>query len=71
MERVRRIESVALTYALPDVKLEYPVEIYCVMQGAQTWCSVTTLRGGMGWEVGWGGRWEGASRGRGHAYIYG
>ena len=31
-------------------------------QETQSWYSVTTSRGGMGWEVG--------SRGRGHMYTY-
>jgi len=30
------------TYTLPCVKLRQPVEICCMMQGAQIWCSVTT-----------------------------
>ena len=34
-------------YLLPYVK-QVTVGIYYMMQGAQTWCSVTTLRGGMG-----------------------
>ena len=33
--------------------------------GTQIWCSVTTQRGGMGWEIG------GGSGGRGHVYSYG
>ena len=42
-----------------------PVEICCMTQGTQT---------GAQWQsrgVGWGGRWEGGSRGRGHMYTYG
>ena len=27
------------------------MEICCMMQGAQIWCTVTTWRSGMGWEV--------------------
>ena len=42
--------------------IRQPVEICCRTQGAQTRCSVTTQRGG---------RWEGGSRRRGHAYTYG
>ena len=41
------------------------MEIYCITQETQT---------GALWqprEVGWGGRWEGGLRGRGHMSIYG
>ena len=39
--------------------------ICCMSQGTQT-RALYQPRG-----VGWGGRWEGGSRGRGHMYAYG
>ena len=41
------------------------MEIYCMAQETQT----GALYQGRG--VGWGGRWEGGSKGRGYMYIYG
>ena len=35
-----------------------------MMQGAETWCSVTIQTGGTGWEV------QGRLRVRGHMYTY-
>ena len=58
-------ESSFETYTLPYVKLDSPVEMCCMLQGAQIRCSVTTERGWMGWEVG------GGLRGRGHMYTFG
>ena len=60
-ERVGQMER--RTYTLPYVK-EMPVGICCMTQGAQT----GALRHPRG--VGWGGWWEGNSRGRGHMYTY-
>ena len=39
--------------------------ICCMTQGAQSWCSVTTYKAGMGWEVG------GSFKREGHVYTYG
>ena len=51
---------------LPYVKeIASAVGICYMSQGTQTG-SVHQPRG-----VGWGGRWEGGSRGRGHMYTYG
>ena len=35
-------ESSIETYTLPYVKLECQWKVYCMMPGAQIWCSVTT-----------------------------
>ena len=44
-------------------KIRQPVEICCMIQRTQIWCSVITQRDGM--------RQEGGSRGKGHIYTYG
>ena len=41
--------------------------IYCMSQETQT----GSLYQPRGVGVGWGGRWEGGSKGRGYMYIYG
>ena len=46
-------------------KIWEPVEVYCMMQGAQIQGSVAMKRGG------YGERWEGCSRGRRHTCDYG
>ena len=51
-ERVGRIEKVTWKHIHYQVQNIGPVGICCRMQGAQIQCSVTTQRGGMGWEVG-------------------
>ena len=44
----------------------WPVQVWCMKQGTQGWCSGTTQRG-----IGYGGRWEGGlGRGR-HTYTCG
>ena len=60
-ERVGRIESAALKHINIICKI---VQICCTMQGAQ----LGTLWQSRG--LGWGGKWEGGSRGRGHVYTY-
>ena len=47
-EREGQIETVALKHIHLN---RQQVGICCMTQGAQTWCSVTTQRGGMGWQV--------------------
>ena len=42
-----------------------PMGIYCMIQGTQ----MEALQQPRG--MGWGGRWEGGSRGKRHMYIYG
>ena len=46
-------ESSSKTYALPYVNRQ-PMGIFCMMQGTQNWCYVTTWSGEIGKEV---GRW--------------
>ena len=47
-----RIERVTWKHIHYHVQNRGPVGICCRIQGAQIQCSVTTERGGMGWEVG-------------------
>ena len=51
MGQIKRVALKHTSY-ITSCKVRQPVEICSMMQGAQTWCSVTTLRSGMGWEVG-------------------
>ena len=62
-ERVSCIERVTWKLTLPYVK--YPKRICYMSQRTQTG-ALYQSRG-----LGWGGRWEGVSRGRGHMYTYG
>ena len=57
--REGRIERVTLKHIHHHMQNKQPVEICYMMQGAQTWCSVTTQRSRMQWEV------EG-----GHMYVW-
>ena len=56
---------VAWKHAHYRVYNRQPVGMCCMAQGVQP--------GALGppGRVGWGGRWEGGSRGRGHMYTYG
>ena len=62
-ERVRCVERVTWPLTLPYVK-QRATGICCVAQGTQTG-ALCQPRG-----VGWGGRWEGGSKGRGYMYIW-
>ena len=57
------MERVTWKLTLPHV--EQPMEICCITQETQTG-ALYQPRG-----VGWGGRWEGGSKGRGYMYTYG
>ena len=63
-ERVRYMERVTWNYALPYVKY-IATGICCIAQETQTG-ALYQPRG-----VGWEGRWEGGSKGRGYMYTYG
>ena len=58
------MERVTWTPISPFVK-QISNEICCMVQETQTG-ALYQPRG-----VGWGGRWEGGSKGRGYIYIYG
>ena len=62
-ERVRCMERVTWKLTLPYVK-QIANEIFCVAQETQS-RALYQPRG-----VGWGGRWEGASKGRGYICTY-
>ena len=64
-ERVRWIERVALKHVHYQMENRWPVGTCCVKQAAQP-CTLWPPRG-----VGWGGRWEGGSRGKGYMCTYG
>ena len=61
---MRCIERVTRKLTLPYVKFIANGNL-CMTQGTQT-RGLKQPR-----MVGWGGRWEGVSRGRGHMYTYG
>ena len=63
--RVGRTERVALKHVHYHMKNREPVGIYCMTQGAQILCSVTTQRGGRRWEKGRRSRREGT-----HIYLW-
>ena len=63
-ERVRCMEGVTWKLILPYVK-QIANGICCMAQEMQT-RALYQPRG-----VGWGGRWEGGSKGRGYMYTYG
>ena len=63
-EMVRCIERVTRKLTSPYVNTQ-PVGICCVSQETQT----GTLYQARG--MGWGGRWEAGSKGRGYMYVYG
>ena len=63
-ERVRCMERVIWTLILQCVNRQ-PTGICCMAKETQTG-ALYQPRG-----VGWGGRWEGGSKGRGYMYIYG
>ena len=50
---------------IPMYKIDRQLGIYCVAQETETG-ALYPPRG-----VGWGGRWEGGSKGRGYMYTYG
>ena len=62
-ERVRCMERVTWKPTSPYVK--QPTEICCMAQETQT--RALYQSGGEGW----GGRWEGGSKGRGYMYTFG
>ena len=65
------VESSMETYRLPCIKYIASGNLLCDRVGS-TQCSVSTYRGGMGWDgVGWGRKQEGGSRSEGHVYTYG
>ena len=77
--RVGWFGRMALKHVYYHMWNKSPVQVQCMRQGAQDWCTEMTLRDGMGWEVewdgegggmGWGGRWEGGS-GWEHMYTHG
>ena len=51
-ERVGRFGRMALKHVKYHVRNEWPVQVRCMRQGAQGWCTGTTQRDGMGREVG-------------------
>ena len=53
--RVRWFERLALQHTRDHMQNRWPVQIWCMEQGTQSWCS------GQPRGIGWGGRWEGAS----------
>ena len=63
-ERVRCMERVTWKLTLPCVKY-IANGICCMAQETQTG-ALYQPRG-----VGWGGKWEGGSKGRGYVYTYG
>ena len=63
-ERVRCMERVTWKLTLPYVKL-IAKGICCMAKKTQTGVLYQPRR------VGWGGRWQGGSRGRGYMYTYG
>ena len=64
-ERVKCMERVTCKVTLPYVKYGQATGICCMSQKTKT----GTLYQPRG--VGWGGRWEGGSKGRGYMYTYG
>ena len=62
-ERVRCMERVSWKLTLPYVKS--PTGICCMAQETETGALYQPG------EVGWGGRWEGGSGGRGHGCTHG
>ena len=61
-ERVRCMERVTWKHTLPNVNRQ-PVGICCMAQETQTG-ALHQPRG-----LGWGGRWEGGSKGKGYTYT--
>ena len=64
-ETVGWMEKVAKKHVYYHMSHGEPVGICCMTQGAQI-LALWQPRG-----AGWGGRWEGGSRGMGHMYTYG
>ena len=58
-------ERTALKYIYYHVWNRWPVQVWCMKQGTQSWCTGKTLRGGMGREV------RGGFRMGGHMYTHG
>ena len=54
--RVGWSEGIALKHVYYHIWNRSPVQVWCMRQGAQDWCTGMTLRDGMGWEVGGGFR---------------
>ena len=54
--RVGWFERIALKHVYYHMWTRSPVQVWCMRQGAQGWCTGMTLRDGMGWKVGsgWG-----------------
>ena len=50
-------ERIALKHVYYHMWKELPVQVRCMIQDAQGWCTGVTQRDGMGW----GGRWAGGS----------
>ena len=51
--RVGRFERIALKHVYYQMWNRWPVQVWCMKQGTQSWCSGTTQRDGMGrWERG-------------------
>ena len=49
-------DSIALKHVYYHMQNRSPVQVRCMRQGAQGWCTVMTLKDGMGREVGGGFR---------------
>ena len=54
--RVGWFERIALKHAYYHTWNRSPVQVQCMRQGAQGWCT------GWPWGMGWGGMWEGVFR---------
>ena len=50
-------ERIALKHVYYHMWNRSPVQVHCMRQGAQGWCTGMTQRDGMGREVGWGSGW--------------
>ena len=55
--RVGWFERIALEYVYYHMWNRLPVQVQCMRQGAQGWCTGMTLRDGMGREMGGGSGW--------------
>ena len=55
--RVGWCEGIALKHVYYHMWNRWPVQVWCMKQGTQSWCTGTTQRDGMGREVGWGSGW--------------